>query len=69
MDRNKDNDLTRGEFPGTDEQFAAMDADGDELVSADEALAFDRKANEGRSGILDQPAVSTGANSKEQAQP
>ena len=68
MDRNKDNDLTRGEFPGTDEQFAAIDADGDELISADEALAFDRKANEG-SGNLDQPADSTGANSKEQAQP
>ena len=39
MDRNKDNDLTRGEFPGTDEQFAAIDADGDELISAEEALA------------------------------
>jgi len=69
MDRNKDNDLTRGEFPGTNDQFAAIDADGDELISADEALAFDRKANGGRSGNLDQPAVSTGANSKEQAQP
>jgi hypothetical protein len=69
MDRNKDNDLTRGEFPGTDDQFAAIDADGDELISADEALAFDRKTNEGRSGNLDQPAVSTGSNSKEQAQP
>jgi Ca2+-binding EF-hand superfamily protein len=65
MDRNKDNDLTRGEFPGTDEQFAAIDADGDELISVDEALAFDNKANGGRSGNLDQPAISTGANSKE----
>ncbi len=69
MDRNKDNDLARGEFPGTDEQFAAMDADGDELISADEALAFDKKTNGGRSGNPDEPAVSTGANSKEQAQP
>ena len=74
MDRNKDNDLTRGEFPGTDEQFAAIDADGDELISADEALAFDRKANEGRTGKLEtgnlgQPAIPTGSISKEQAQP
>jgi hypothetical protein len=53
MDRNKDNDLTRDEFPGTDEQFAAIDGDGDELISADEALAFDKKAD----------------NSKEQTQP
>ncbi|MBI1310883.1 hypothetical protein GC176_06205 [bacterium] len=37
MDRNKDNDLSRKEFPGTDEQFADLDADGDQLVSAEEA--------------------------------
>lgn len=43
MDRNKDNDLTRGEFPGTDEQFRALDTDGDQLVSASEALEFDSK--------------------------
>jgi hypothetical protein len=42
MDRNKDNDLTRQEFPGTDEQFQQLDADKDELVSADEALDFER---------------------------
>jgi len=47
MDRNKDQDLTRSEFPGTDEQFAAIDADGDELISADEALAFDKKTTDG----------------------
>lgn len=41
MDRNKDNDLTRGEFPGTDEQFAGLDADKDELISAAEANQFD----------------------------
>lgn len=41
MDRNKDNDLTRSEFPGTDEQFAELDADADELVSADEAYRSD----------------------------
>lgn len=44
MDRNKDNDLTRGEFPGADEQFRDLDADGDELISAEEALDFDKKA-------------------------
>lgn len=37
MDRNKDNDLTRSEFPGTDEQFQELDADQDTLVSAAEA--------------------------------
>ena len=42
MDRNKDGDLTRGEFPGTDEQFASLDADADGLVSAIEANQFDR---------------------------
>ena len=46
MDRNKDNDLTRGEFPGTDEQFQVLDADHDELVSAEEALRFDKKADD-----------------------
>jgi hypothetical protein len=43
MDRNKDQDLTRGEFPGTDEQFAQLDADSDELISAEEAISFDKK--------------------------
>ena len=44
MDRNKDNDLSRGEFPGTDEQFRELDTDADELVGSDEALEFDKKA-------------------------
>jgi Ca2+-binding EF-hand superfamily protein len=43
MDRNQDGDLTREEFPGTDEQFAELDADGDSLVSAAEANAFEKK--------------------------
>jgi Ca2+-binding EF-hand superfamily protein len=42
MDRNKDHDLTRQEFPGTDEQFQQLDADKDDLVSSEEALEFDR---------------------------
>ena len=37
MDKNKDSDLTRQEFPGTDEQFNQLDADGDELISSTEA--------------------------------
>ncbi len=37
MDRNKDNDLTRSEFPGTDDQFKELDADEDTLISAAEA--------------------------------
>ncbi len=40
MDRNGDNDLTRNEFPGLDEQFSALDADADGLISAAEALQF-----------------------------
>ncbi|MCG6155913.1 hypothetical protein [Rubinisphaera margarita] len=37
MDRNQDGDLTRGEFPGTQEQFSRLDTDGDGLMSAAEA--------------------------------
>lgn len=43
MDRNRDNDLTRSEFPGTDERFAALDADQDGLVSAREASDYDKR--------------------------
>lgn len=50
MDRNRDGDLTRAEFPGTDEQFATLDADSDELINAEEALEFDRKAREPADG-------------------
>ena len=37
MDKNKDYDLTRQEFPGTDEQFQQLDKDQDELISSEEA--------------------------------
>jgi Ca2+-binding EF-hand superfamily protein len=37
MDRNKDLDLTPREFLGAKEQFAALDGDGDGLISATEA--------------------------------
>ena len=46
MDRNQDGDLTRGEFPGTDEQFGALDADGDSLVSPSEANEFEKQADQ-----------------------
>ena len=42
MDRNGDGDLTRSEFPGTDEQYESLDSDGDDLISAQEALSFDK---------------------------
>lgn len=44
MDRNLDNDLSRREFPGTDEQFRSLDADGDELIDASEAQTFEQSA-------------------------
>lgn len=37
MDKNMDRDLSRQEFPGTDEQFQKLDLDHDELVSSEEA--------------------------------
>jgi Ca2+-binding EF-hand superfamily protein len=44
MDRNIDHDLTRNEFPGSDEQFQTLDSDHDGLVSAREASDFERNA-------------------------
>ena len=38
MDQNRDGDLSRREFPGTDDQFIELDKDGDELVSIAEAI-------------------------------
>ena len=37
MDRNGDGDVSRREFTGTDTDFRRLDADGDGLISADEA--------------------------------
>jgi Ca2+-binding EF-hand superfamily protein len=42
MDRNGDGDVSRREFPGTDEEFAAIDTDGDGLISAEEAERADK---------------------------
>jgi Ca2+-binding EF-hand superfamily protein len=43
MDRNGDGDVSRKEFLGTDEQFRAIDADGDGLISWQEAEAYEKK--------------------------
>jgi Ca2+-binding EF-hand superfamily protein len=43
MDRNGDGDVSRREFLGTDEEFAAIDTDGDGLISAEEAERYDAK--------------------------
>jgi hypothetical protein len=48
MDRNADQDLTRGEFPGTDDQFDALDADGDGLISGSESILLDSGEDESR---------------------
>jgi Ca2+-binding EF-hand superfamily protein len=43
MDRNRDGDVSRKEFLGTDEQFRAIDTDGDGLISVEEAEAYDKR--------------------------
>lgn len=60
MDRNKDNDLTRGEFPGTDEQFVELDADRDALVSAEEASLFDKKSDAAEPKDANRPPANPG---------
>jgi hypothetical protein len=41
MDRNHDGDVSRREFLGPREVFARIDADGDELIDAEEAEKAD----------------------------
>jgi Ca2+-binding EF-hand superfamily protein len=43
MDKNNDGDISPREWLGTDEEFKAIDADGDGLISAEEAIAFEAK--------------------------
>jgi Ca2+-binding EF-hand superfamily protein len=43
MDRNRDGDVSRSEFPGRPEDFDKLDLDHDGLISAEEAEAADQK--------------------------
>ncbi len=43
MDRNRDGDVSRKEWLGTEEEFRAIDTDGDGLISLQEAEAFDKQ--------------------------
>jgi Ca2+-binding EF-hand superfamily protein len=43
MDRNHDGDLSRREFIGSEEDFRKLDADGDGLISAEEARQFEAR--------------------------
>ncbi len=43
MDRNRDGDVSRREFLGTDEEFRKLDTNGDGLISAQEAEAAGKK--------------------------
>jgi Ca2+-binding EF-hand superfamily protein len=51
MDRNRDGDVSRREFLGTDEEFRKIDTDGDGLISLEEAEKADemfRKARQAK---------------------
>jgi Ca2+-binding EF-hand superfamily protein len=50
MDRNRDGDVSRKEFLGTDEEFRRIDADGDGLISADEATRYDEQLRKEKGG-------------------
>ncbi len=41
MDRNQDGDVSRREFPGTPAMFRELDLNSDQLISSDEAEAFE----------------------------
>jgi hypothetical protein len=42
MDLNRDGDVSRREFLGSEEVFRRIDTDGDGLISVEEAIAADR---------------------------
>ena len=46
MDRNGDGDISRSEFLGTKAEFDAIDTDHDDLISLEEAEAYDKKMRE-----------------------
>jgi Ca2+-binding EF-hand superfamily protein len=43
MDRNRDGDVSRREFLGSDDEFRKLDTDGDGLISVQEAEAAEKK--------------------------
>jgi Ca2+-binding EF-hand superfamily protein len=43
FDRNGDGELSRAEFPGTQEEFERIDTNHDGYITADEAEAYDKK--------------------------
>jgi Ca2+-binding EF-hand superfamily protein len=50
MDRNRDGDVSRREFLGTDEEFRRIDRDGDGLISPEEADKADKEFRKGKAG-------------------
>ena len=48
MDRNRDGDVSRREWLGSEEMFRQIDTDGDGLISAAEADAFDARYRKGK---------------------
>jgi hypothetical protein len=50
MDRNRDGDVSRREFLGTDEEFRKIDTDGDGLISLQEAIAAEKLFRKDKSG-------------------
>ena len=48
MDRNRDGDVSRKEFLGSEAEFRKIDANGDGLISADEANRYDAAVRNAR---------------------
>jgi hypothetical protein len=47
MDRNGDGDISPKEWLGTEEEFRAIDTDGDGLISGEEAKQFEARQKAG----------------------